>query len=182
MRIDPILGGRATSQLRTPMRQLRARTVQGLTCELGRRWGLPDLPARVEVTFSLRLTRRLGRALPARGQVRLSAALQGADSSLLREVLSHELAHVVVFLRHGAWPKPHGRQWRALVEQAGFTPRTSLAVPHGELPQGREPAYLHVCPVCQATRCARRPMRRWRCASCVANGLEGTLVIEQGSR
>lgn len=161
--------------------KLRARTVQGLTRELGRRWGIPDLADKVEVTFSSRLKRGLGRALPARGQVRLGAALQAAAPALLREVLSHELAHIVVYLRAGRRPKPHGKQWRHLVEQAGFVARTSVTAMPPERPSRRGLVYLHVCPVCQATRRARRRMRRWRCASCAANGLEGTLVIERGT-
>lgn len=141
-------------------------------------WGVPDLPRRVEVTYSVRLTRSAGRALPARGQVRLCATLRSAAPALLREVLSHELAHVVVYLRHGARPKPHGPQWRELVERAGFPARTALPVRVRQRVK-RSAAYVYACPVCQARRRARRSMPGWRCAACVANGLDGVLVQER---
>ena len=35
----------------------------------------------------------------------------------------------------------------------------------------------HWCPVCQSSRKARRPVKAWRCAACVAAGLDGTLEI-----
>ncbi|HLE72474.1 MAG TPA: hypothetical protein VJH87_22540 [Vicinamibacteria bacterium] len=40
----------------------------------------------------------------------------------------------------------------------------------------------HRCPVCQLFRAARRLMSRWRCAACVASGLEGRLSITRHER
>ena len=37
--------------------------------------------------------------------------------------------------------------------------------------------YQHRCPVCSASRVARRPVRRWRCRACRESGLEGALEI-----
>lgn len=159
---------------------LRARTVRGLTRELSQRWAIPDLADRVEVTFSSRLTRRLARALPERGEIRLGTEMKHAAPRLLREVICHELAHIAVYLRHGRRPKPHGREWQALIERAGLTPHASLARPPVSRSHGARQSYVHVCPVCQATRRAHRLMRRWRCGTCVARGLDGTLVIERG--
>ncbi len=41
------------------------------------------------------------------------------------------------------------------------------------------PTWLHRCPVCQASRSARRAVHRWRCAACVRAGLNGLLLIER---
>jgi predicted SprT family Zn-dependent metalloprotease len=37
--------------------------------------------------------------------------------------------------------------------------------------------YDHWCPVCQASRRAKKPVRAWRCTACVAAGLAGRLHI-----
>lgn len=139
------------------------------------------MPEHVEVTFSSSLKRRLGRALPTRGRVLLSETLRSAPSAVLREVLVHELAHIVAFRQHGASAKPHGAEWRGLVSGVGFPARTALPAGPSEVRRKATGEYLYFCPVCQARRRARRPMPRWRCAACVAQGLEGRLVLE-GSR
>ena len=60
---------------------------------------------------------------------------------------------------------------------AGFEPRTRLPSPNGAplLRRSRRAPYVYVhrCAVCQAFRAERRLMSRWRCAACVASGLEG---------
>ena len=140
---------------------------------------MPDLPDRVQITFSPRLTRRIGRALPHRGQIRLGETLRKGPAKALREVLCHELAHIAVYLRYGRRPKPHGREWRGLVQQAGQIPRVSLPMVSAARSRVAKPVFVHSCPICQATRRAHRPMRRWRCATCVSHGLDGTLEIER---
>jgi predicted SprT family Zn-dependent metalloprotease len=142
-------------------------------------WSLPDLPSSVSITFSPRLRATLGRCHPEKGRITLhqSLALEAADHLPL--VLCHELAHVVAFRRHGPAVAPHGPEWRALVQQAGFDPAVTLPVAptcdNASAP-GRL-AYAHTCPTCHTRRLARRPVPRWRCAECVAAGLPGELVI-----
>lgn len=151
--------------------------------ELGEVWGIPDLARQVSISFYPKPSRRLGLARPARGEVRLDPSLRSAPPSRRREVLAHELAHVVVFLRHGPGRRPHGPEWRALLREAGFVPSRTLAGDGPSAPLAPRPArrFRHTCPVCHAHRRAGRPMSRWRCAACVANGLEGSLVIERES-
>lgn len=142
-------------------------------------WSTPDLPTSVSITFSPRLRTSLGRCRPDTGRITLhpSLALEAADNLAL--VLCHELAHVVAFRRHGASVAPHGPEWRALVEQAGFDSAVTLP---GATTQGHSTApprlgYAHTCPTCHTRRLARRPVSRWRCAECVAAGLPGELMI-----
>ncbi len=145
-------------------------------------WALPELPARVTVRFSARMSRAWGRCYPARGLVTLNPLLRTEAKRHLREVLCHELAHVAVYLVHGARARPHGAEWRALVERAGQTARLRLCAP-GEA-EGLEPQtrpvvrrWEHRCPVCQMVRTARRKVPGWRCAECRRAGLEGRLEI-----
>ena len=146
-----------------------------------RLWELPALASAVSVAFSRRLRTTLGRSTPATRRVVMNAALlDGADARLL-EVLCHELAHVATYLRYGAAARPHGPEWAALVRQAGYPPATHAAVSTvrraASAPRPQHYSVVHTCPVCQTRRFARRPVRRWRCAECVAAGLPGELTV-----
>jgi predicted SprT family Zn-dependent metalloprotease len=95
------------------------------------------------------------------------------------------MAHLATRELHGRSVRPHGPEWKALMTSAGFEPRTRLPSPTGAAPPGKRRAryvYLHRCPVCQLSRTARRLMGRWRCAACVASGLEGRLSITRHAR
>jgi predicted SprT family Zn-dependent metalloprotease len=147
----------------------------------GELWGIADLAERVTVSVCHRMRRSLGRCVPAQGTIRLSAVALDAPPEVLAEVLCHEAAHVAVHVLHGAVCQPHGPEWAALVRMAGFEPRTGLPFEHRNDPFQRQShsdlTYEHRCPVCQSVRLARRPVRRWRCANCVATGLDGRLEI-----
>ncbi|MEZ4416163.1 MAG: SprT family zinc-dependent metalloprotease [Gemmatimonadota bacterium] len=155
--------------------------LEPLVRQWGRRWGLPDLADHLSVRFSDRMTRSLGRCRPASGRVRLAAHLQDGPAALLEEVLCHEVAHVAVHQLQGRGSPPHGPIWRELVEAAGYparmrAPATSTATAPSR-PTGPRPRYVHRCPVCHTERMARRPVPEWRCAECLAAGLDGRLEI-----
>lgn len=141
----------------------------------GRLWGAPELAGEVRVSFSRRMASTLGRCFPARAEIRLSERLRGELGELLEETLCHELAHFLVRRRHGPKARPHGKEWQELVERAGFLARTHVERVVKEPP--RRPVYRHRCPVCGASRSARRRMPGWRCAECVEAGLEGRLEV-----
>ncbi len=98
-------------------------------------WGLPGLLDSVTVEFSTRMRVSLGLCRPAQGRIRLAVSLLngGADpgtgglpasdvrSSLLEEVLCHELAHVAVHRLYGPRAKPHGPEWKSLLVKAGLS-------------------------------------------------------------
>lgn len=113
--------------------------------------------------------------------VRLNAQLRDRAPDLIREVLCHELAHLAVYLRHGAAARPHGPEWRGLVEQAGYVPRRRaprvLGADRAPARRRMTARFEHRCPVCQAVRIARTATLRWRCAECVADGLDGDLIV-----
>jgi predicted SprT family Zn-dependent metalloprotease len=88
----------------------------------------------VRVLPSGRLTASLARAYPERAEVRVAHAV--LESRHLEEVLTHEVAHVVCWWRHGRTP-PHGRAWAALVSLAGRTPSVRMAPSDVRLPARR---------------------------------------------
>lgn len=83
--------------------------------------------------------------------------------------------------RAGARVRPHGAEWRAFMEAAGFPAR--VRIPEELMPESIRAAnrasrrWEHRCPVCQATRMARTRVTRWRCRRCVEAGRSGRLVI-----
>jgi predicted SprT family Zn-dependent metalloprotease len=145
-----------------------------------RRWGIPALAAEITCQWSPRLRRSLGRAYPQRKLIRLSLLLQEPQyASLFEEVLCHEAAHIAAFHLHGCLVAEHGPAWEELVRLAGHEPRRCCET--DSLPQRQElesVRYVHICPVCQATRTAKRPQPRWRCVACQNAGLDGKLIIQ----
>ena len=137
---------------------------------------LSDLLAQAHfLVYSTRLRTSLGLCYPERNLILLHPALQDRLAHLYVEVLCHELAHLIVYQRHGRAAKPHGPEWRELVELAGYKPRRLCLT---ELDKPNPAHYIHRCPVCQATRTSTRRQPRWKCRDCVDNGLDGTMVIE----
>ena len=146
-------------------------------------WELPDLLDRVFISFSRRLSTSLGRCTPAERSIRLHPGLSEGPPELLLEVICHELAHVAVFELYGRGPRPHGPEWADLMRRAGFEPKVRLKVldPRVFAKSARRARrrvfYEHYCPVCQQSRVAKRPVRRWRCRACAESGLPGVLEI-----
>jgi len=77
--------------------------------------------------------------------------------------------------------RPHGREWKSLMSEAGFEPRARI--PEAELPaaaRARTAAgsrWEHACPACDLRHIARRHMPRWRCRACREAGRTGELVV-----
>jgi predicted SprT family Zn-dependent metalloprotease len=141
-------------------------------------WKTPYLRGKVVCEWSSRLTRSLGRAYPAQMLVRLNLALQRPKyASKFNEVLCHEVAHVAVFVLYGAEAGSHGPEWRRLIAKAGFEPRTGLFIQVSAKGHSTAVRYEHICPVCHATRRAKRSHPKWRCIACQQAGLEGRLDI-----
>jgi predicted SprT family Zn-dependent metalloprotease len=151
--------------------------------QLAELWSIPELAGVVEVRFSKRLTRSLGRADAATGRIALAAFLE-EEPALCDAALCHELAHLAAFRLVGPTERPHGPTWRRLVRAAGHEPTLRLLVEaNGARPTTRRRhRFTHCCPVCHFTRTAARPMPAWRCADCTAAGLDGRLDITRVER
>jgi predicted SprT family Zn-dependent metalloprotease len=156
------------------LRAADARNVERILGRLGSLWKAPAL-ADLPVALNPRLSRTLGRLVGRPWRIELGPKALASDERL-REVVTHEAAHAALARRDGATPQaPHGREWRQLMALAGYP---------GRPPEPTAPAtlYDHWCPVCQSSRTGRRPVKAWRCAACVAAGLDGRLEITRRTR
>ena len=146
-------------------------------------WNTPEVAERVGLRTSTRFKTTLGRFQPQRFEITLASWLLDAPEPLKQEVAAHEAAHAAVHLLHGHGARPHGAEWRALMEAVSIPAR--VHIPHSDLPAARrqalaaQPRWEHRCPVCQASRVAKTRVTRWRCARCRQDGLSGELVIER---
>lgn len=142
-------------------------------------WRFSELGEIVSMHFSPRLKKSWARTNLRTGTITIAASLR-ENEELLRQVICHELAHVVASHRTGRTERPHGSTWQQLMLSAGHAPSLRLS-PQEDLPNGshRQRRFVHRCSVCGFTRIARRRMAQWRCADCVAAGLEGLLLISE---
>ena len=146
-------------------------------------WNLPrSFIANLSIVFSPKLSRSLARCDLQARELRLNLLLKAVRKTELTEVLVHELAHLAVLELHGPGCRPHGEEWADLMRAAGYEPRAQLKL--ADLPglgakksKTQKVIYIHRCLICHSERKSRRPMTRWRCADCVAAGLDGRLEI-----
>jgi predicted SprT family Zn-dependent metalloprotease len=151
-------------------------------------WGMPGMEEAVRIRFSRRMTRDLGRSWPERGEIAIKHALLTASDVELHSVICHEVAHIAAFHLYGKRVPPHGDEWAELVRIAGHipaahvkvrkVPSTGNEIAASSLRRPRE-LVTHICPVCQTERRARRVISAWRCAECIAAGLDGKLQIRR---
>jgi hypothetical protein len=97
-------------------------------------WGVEELAPEITVEFSSRMTRSLGRCYPDRKLIRIAQFVREDSDALVQEVLCHEAAHIAAHHLYGSSIRPHGPEWRALMQEAGFPPsvryrRMALFVP-----------------------------------------------------
>ena len=85
-------------------------------------WGVDDLAPEISVEFSSRMSRSLGRCYPDRKLIRIAHFVLEESDALVQEVLCHEAAHVAAHYLYGSSIRPHGPEWKALMQQAGFPP------------------------------------------------------------
>ncbi len=90
--------------------------------------------ATIRIRTSRRFSASLARAYVDRAEVALAEPV--LDSVHLEEIVVHEVAHIVCAWRHGR-TRPHGRQWRALMAEAGEVPRARLQPRDVRLPRRR---------------------------------------------
>jgi len=166
-----------------------ARAASNRLARLAKQWQRPRLMA-AAVVIRPSLRRTLGRFVPPANRIELSP--RALAPRVFEEVLTHEAAHAALERERVAQRlKPHGSEWRELMAIAGFAraqavrwrcrpsaERNSAAPAKSRTaPALHSIIYDHWCPVCQASRPARRPVKAWRCAACSAAGLPGRLEI-----
>ena len=174
------------------LRPVDARRVERILRRLGALWESRALGG-IDVVPNARLGKTLGRLVGRPWRIELGPRSLGSDKTL-REVVTHEAAHAAT--RHGAEHQaPHGPEWRALMARAGYpkatgarwscykeAPSSAWRKHQPKTKAGPKTLYDHWCPVCQSSRVGRRPVKAWRCAACVAAGLDGRLEITRRTR
>ena len=85
-------------------------------------WGVDGLAAEIRVEISTRMTRSLGRCYPDRKLIRIASFVLRESEELFQEVLCHETAHLAAYHLHGRSIRPHGREWKTLMVEAGHEP------------------------------------------------------------
>lgn len=122
-------------------------------------WKVPGLEERVQIRFSKRMYRTLGRYLPGRHEIRLAAFLtESGWEDLYNEVLCHEAAHAACYERFGWNGRPHGKEWKALMSDAGFVPRARLP----QSPALRDVVLARQTARTKSRKTRKRPQRRRR--------------------
>ena len=162
------------------MQALGLRTARALQRRLRTVWRVRL--AGLTLVLNPRLRSTPARFLAKWSRIEVSGA--SAESPDLARIVVHELAHAAAVELHGPRVRPHGKEWRRLVqvaEAAGLFASEPTA--NRRQPRRTPPAdpkrYLHTCPVCHFSRAARRRVTAWRCPECRAAGLPGTLTIER---
>lgn len=144
---------------RTLLLQLAARCLSA--------WGAEHLTPRLRIIYNPRLTTTLGRACFTDLRVELNPRLLNEHPDELIPTLGHELAHLVVYDRHGKSAPPHGREFRLLLRrlQLPDNARHHLPVAHLRRTRSRY-LYLHRCSVCGRSFLARSVRRQYYCVAC----------------
>lgn len=88
-------------------------------CDL---WCADALAPEISVELSSRMTRSLGRCYPDRKLIRIAGFVLEDSDALFREVLCHEAAHLAAYHLHGRSIRPHGHEWKELIQMAGYPP------------------------------------------------------------
>lgn len=151
-----------------------------------RLWGLPSLSQKVTVRFNGRLRTTVARLLSRIDVIEVGPRFISLRSKR-REILCHELAHAAANRRRRGRQRPHGAEWAALMQSAGFDAVAQLTAARKSSPppQSRDARYEHRCLVCQFVKVARRPVHSWKCPECIRCGLPGNLkvtVLRRGRR
>jgi SprT protein len=82
--------------------------------------GVPELAKDILFHFRSRLTRCLGRALPRNKVIELSTPLWArATHEERRQVVIHEVCHIIADNKHGFGIKAHGPEWKRCMALAG---------------------------------------------------------------
>jgi hypothetical protein len=173
------------------LRPTDASRVGGILHRLGALWNAPAL-AGLSVAVNPRLSRTLGRLVGRTSRMELGPRALASEKRL-REVLTHEAAHAALARKDDAARQaPHGVEWRELMALAGYPEARGAhwrcrrlggqSRPGKPATPKAPPLYDHWCPICQSSRVGRRPVKAWRCAACVAAGLDGKLEITRSPR
>lgn len=139
-----------------------------MAARLAEVWQLPQLAAKVRITYNPRMRTTLGRAFLTQDRIELNPRLLMASPAELPATLAHEMAHLGVYWKFRKLDEPHGPHFRSLMSQVGFVGHATHRVRAAAAlrrPRGRF-LYLHVCSDCGGRFVARSSKRGYFCKRC----------------
>lgn len=133
-------------------------------------WNIPDLT--VHITYVGTLRKSAGRCHPANGDIRLNRAFLATHPDETIPTLCHEAAHIAVFHLHGPQARPHGPEWRHLMQLADQPANRTCTLDLIQHPGQKKTksTVLHRCPRCHYTHRAASTRLRWACPQCAERG------------
>jgi predicted SprT family Zn-dependent metalloprotease len=156
-----------------------------LMISFGKVWGIPGLNKKLNIEVSYRLTKSLGRCLPNKGLIRLNPILlKPKHSTICEEVICHEAAHYVVFLKNGLNCRPHGKEWKDLLIVAGYVPsvklKSSMLNNENSVRKIKKSRinYHHSCLICHSVWIYKKPKHNAICPHCEGGGTISRLTIK----
>ena len=87
----------------------------------------------IEIIISSRMTRQLGcftykrNGFTKKLQIKISARIIN-ETELFLDVIRHEYAHAVVYLRHPHQKHLHDSVWKSVCAEVGCTPRAAIKI------------------------------------------------------
>ena len=143
-----------------------------------RLWSMLELKMEISITFSKRLRVSLGRTDPENREIRLNPLLRTTARKHLKEVVCHELAHIVDFKTQKSTTPSHGSTWRRLMSSAGYVPRAMIRFDKPESARAVAKKYLYRCLTCQSRRIVSMRYRNYKCVSCSSVGIASEIHVE----
>lgn len=110
-------------RVQDPLQERVVQRTRLLLAQGAERLGLavPDPQIRFDLRGRAAGQARFGVGLPA--VLRYNPVLLAANADdFLATTVPHEVAHLLAYCRHGTRIRPHGREWRALMEGFGVAP------------------------------------------------------------
>lgn len=142
------------------------RELQALGESLLVEWSATELSRRWSVGWNARMRTRAGVAWLEERHIDLNPKLLARNPSRVREILAHELAHLVTWHRDPSAPQ-HGLHWAQLMRRAGLPARRYHGMAVGDLRQRRRTFYyLHLCTTCSAWWIGKKLRRDRHCDRC----------------
>lgn len=138
-----------------------------LAARCGEIWQIDGFETRVRIAYNPKLRSTLGRAWLEDMKIELNTRLLLKNPDQLIPTVVHELAHLGVRILAGKRARPHGREFKILMHQAGQSSRATHSLDVSAVKRARKRfLYLHTCDRCKRYFTARSVRRNVYCGHC----------------
>lgn len=109
----------------------KVRGIMAMVCEKN---DVSGLEKSVEVEWNHRFTNRMGDANHKKMRIRFSTPLFiRATEDQQEQVIAHEMAHIVARHKFGNSIKPHGKEWKTAMVNAGYIPQVYHTIDRSDI-------------------------------------------------